>query len=60
MEPKITSSRIYVPFFFNYLKTGKEARYIEFDDDKDVKTILSETKQLLEDYKSGRKIPPCR
>lgn len=46
--------------FFNYLKTGKEARYIEFDDDKDVKNILSETKQLLEDYKSGRKIPPCR
>ena len=33
---------------------------MEFDDDKDVKTILSETKQLLEDYKSGRKIPPCR
>lgn len=45
--------------FFYYLKTGKEARYMEFDDDRDVKTIFSETKQLLEDYKSGREIPPC-
>lgn len=45
--------------FFNYLKTGKEARYMEFDDDRDVKTIFSETKQLLESYKSGREIKPC-
>ena len=45
--------------FFYYLKTGKDARYMEFDDDRDVKTIFSETKQLLEDYKSGREIPPC-
>lgn len=45
--------------FFYYLKTGKEARYMEFDDDRDVKTIFSETKQLRESYKSGREIPPC-
>ncbi|MDY4572568.1 MAG: protein kinase [Candidatus Cryptobacteroides sp.] len=46
--------------FFYYLKTGRAARNMEFDDDRDVKTIVFETKQLLEDYKSGRKIPPCR
>ena len=45
--------------FFYYLKTGREARYMEFEDDRDVKTIFSDTKQLLESYKSGREIPPC-
>lgn len=45
--------------FFYYLKTGRETRYMEFDDERDGKTIFSETKKLLEDYKSGREIPPC-
>ena len=45
--------------FLYYLKTGKEARYMEFDDERDVKTIFSETKQLLESYKSGCEMPPC-
>ena len=45
--------------FFDYLKTGKEARYKEGIDVGDIKNIYNETKQLMEDYRMGREIPPC-
>lgn len=45
--------------FFDYLKTGKEARYAEDHDEREVKTIYDETKQLLYEYREGRKKSPC-
>lgn len=45
--------------FLDYLKTGKEARYKEGIDVGDIKNIYNETKQLMEDYRMGREIPPC-
>lgn len=46
--------------FFEYLTTGKEARYKDYVDAMDLKTICDETKKLIEDYKNGVKTPPCK
>lgn len=46
--------------FFDYLTTGKEARYKEGYDKRDVKTICDETKKLMEDYKNGKKEAPIQ
>ena len=46
--------------FFAYLKTGKEARYKDYVDAMDLKTICDETMKLMEDYKNGVKTPPCK
>lgn len=45
--------------FFYYLKTGREARYAEDNDEREVKTIYDETKQLLDEYREGRNKSPC-
>lgn len=39
--------------FLQYIKTGKEARYTEDSDNRDINDIIRETKDLLDDYKNG-------
>lgn len=39
--------------FLEYIKTGKEARYTEDSDNRDIKEIIRETKALLVGYKNG-------
>ena len=39
--------------FLEYIKTGKEARYTEDSDDRDIKEIIRETKALLDGCKNG-------
>ena len=46
--------------FFEYLKTGHEARYKEDVDERDEKTIYDETKKLMEDYMNGSKEAPVQ
>lgn len=41
--------------FLEYIKTGKEARYTEDSDDRDIKEIIRETKMLLNNYKDAAK-----
>lgn len=39
--------------FLEYIKTGKEARYTENSDNRDIKEIIRETNALLYGYKNG-------
>ena len=41
--------------FLEYIKTGKEARYTEDSDNRDIKEIIRETKMLLNNYKDAAK-----
>ncbi|WP_308393621.1 hypothetical protein [Prevotella sp.] len=41
--------------FLEYIKTGKDARYTEDSDDRDIKEIIRETKMLLNNYKDAAK-----
>lgn len=41
--------------FLEYIKTGKEARYTEDSDNRDIKEIIRETKMLLNNYKNAAK-----
>lgn len=44
--------------FLQYIKTGKEARYTEDSDNRDINDIIRETQMLLNNYKDAAKHRP--
>lgn len=46
--------------FLQYIKTGKEARYTEDSDNRDINDIIRETKILLNNDKDGAKALPIK